>query len=68
VAFRWVGEHQYGRLKLEVASAGRSRGWRCRATVGCPRRRKESGGATARVGPGLLAVDVGVKTGHDARC
>jgi hypothetical protein len=35
--------------------------------VGRPRRRKESGGVTAQVAPGLLTVDDGSKTGHSAR-
>jgi hypothetical protein len=66
-AFGWVGEHHDGQAKLVVESAGQSRGRRCRATVGRLRRRKESGGAMARVAPGLLAVDDGSKTGHNAR-
>jgi hypothetical protein len=66
-AFGSVGEHYDGQAKLAVESAGRSRGRRCRTTVGHLRKRKESGGATARVAPGLLAVDDDSKTGHSAR-
>jgi hypothetical protein len=38
-----------------------------RATMGHPWRRNESGGATAQVALGLLAVGVGSKTGHGVR-